>query len=74
MFYYGNHDIKVLSHSEARAVNEIIELARNLIYDGFLGDWDALHREVLKFIPSLTASRAFGVPLTMKTTPSWRSE
>ena len=55
MFYYGDHDIKVLSHSEARAVNELIELARNLIYDGFLGDWDTLHREVLKFIPALTA-------------------
>ena len=56
MFYYSSHEIKVLNHGAARAVNELTELARNLIYEGFEGDWEALNRQVKASIPALTAS------------------
>ena len=57
MFYYSNHKIKVLSHGAARAVNELTELARNFIYEGFEGDWETLNRQVKASIPVLTASQ-----------------
>ena len=57
MFYYSSHEIKVLSHGAARAVNELTELARNLIYKGFEGDWETLRRQVKASIPDLTASQ-----------------
>ena len=57
MFYYSSQEIKVLSHGAARAVHELTELARNLIYEGFEGDWETLSRQVKASIPALTASQ-----------------
>lgn len=55
MLHYSNGDVDILNHDVARAVIELTNYGRNLIYENASGDFNDISRAILEYTTEFTA-------------------